>query len=272
MMHTLGMKGANLVYSLVLIVGLSTGCQREQPTDNEESSSWIPAALAEEDTADPEGRDVILRLTDFMSRQKEFMTEALTTFEAVQESGQKLHFDLLQRVAVRKPGQLYWKTLRDNAKVDTAWFSDGQFTMYKEPADVWGQIRGPWNIPEMISLLRDEYNVDIPFQDLLADHPADLWLSGEDVSVMYVGEAWVEGAWTDHVAVRKPEVDFQLWIRQGPQPFLAKMVIVFTAEEGQPTYTARFRNWSLEITDAALFDFTPPEGSEQIEVARVSQE
>ena len=169
-MHTLGMIGANLVYSLVLIVGLSTGCQREQPT--EESSSWIPPALAEEDTAHPEGRDVILRLTDFMSRQQEFMTEALTTYGAVQESGQKLHFDLLQLLAVRKPGQLYWKTLRDNATIDTAWFSDGQFTMYKEPADVWGRIRGPWNIPEMISLLRDEYNLDIPFQDLLADDAA----------------------------------------------------------------------------------------------------
>jgi len=270
MINTSSLKGAKLTFSVVLLLTLTSGCQSEQPT--EETSLWVPPALEEEEAAPPEGRDVILRLTDFMSSQQEFMTEALVTFEAVQESGQKLHFDLVQRVALRKPGQLFWKTLRDDATMDTAWFSDGQFTMYKEPANVWGQIDGPGNIPEMIDLLRDEYQLDIPFEDLLANDPADLWLSGEDVSVVYVGEAWVEGVWTDHVAVRQPDVDFELWIRQGPQPFMAKMVIVFTAEEGEPTYSARFRNWSLEITDAGLFDFTPPEGSERIEVVPVSQE
>jgi hypothetical protein len=48
-------------------------------------------------------------------------------------------------------------------------------------------------------------------------------------------------------------------------------VIVFAAEEGQPTYSARFRKWALEIPDAGLFDFTPPPGSERIEVVPVSQ-
>ena len=270
MIYTSSVKGAKLAFSVVLLLTLTSGCQSEQPT--EETSLWVPPALADEESALPVGRDVILHLTDFMSSQQEFMTEALVTFEAVQESGQKLHFDLVQRVALRKPGQLFWKTLRDDATMDTAWFSDGQFTMYKEPANVWGQIDGPTGIPEMIHLLADEYDLDIPFHDLLADDPAALWLSEEVVSVVYVGEAWVEGAWTDHVAVRKPDADFELWIRQGPQPFLAKIVIVFTAEEGKPTYSARFRNWALEIPDDSLFDFTPPPGSERIEVVSVSQE
>jgi hypothetical protein len=269
MIYTLHMKGTNLTYSLVLLLALTWGCQREQPA--QETSPWVPSALADEELAPPDGREVILRFTDFMSSQQEYTTEAVVTFEAVQESGQKLHFDLVQRVALRKPGQLFWKTLRDDATIDTAWFSDGQFTMYKEPANLWGQIDGPKSIPDMIHLLADEYDLDIPFHDLLARNPATLWLSGEGASVVYVGEAWVEGAWTDHVAVRKPGVDFELWIKQGPRPFLAKIVIVYAAEEGQPTYSARFRKWALEIPDAGLFDFTPPPGSERIEVVPVSQ-
>ncbi len=270
MIYTLRIKGASLTFSFVLLLALTSGCQRDQPT--QENSPWVPLALANEEPTAPDGHDVILRFANFMASQQEFMTEAVATFEAVQESGQKLHFDLVQRVALRKPGQLYWKTLRDNATIDTAWFSEGQFTMHKEPVNLWGQIDGPRSISEMLNLLADDYNLDIPLHDLLAGNPAALWFSGEDVSVAYVGEAWVEGATTDHVAVRKPDVDFELWIRQGPQPFLVKTVIVFTTEEGQPTYSARFRNWALEIPDAGLFDFTPPEGSERIEVVPVSQE
>ena len=165
MIYTSSGKGAKLAFSVVLLLTLTSGCQSEQPT--EKTSLWDPPALEEEEAAPPEGRDVILRLTDFMSSQQEFMTEALVTFEAMQESGQKLHFDLVQRVALRKPGQLFWKTLRDDATIDTAWFSDGRFTMYKEPANVWGQSDAPTVIPEMIHLLRDEYQPDIPFEDLL---------------------------------------------------------------------------------------------------------
>lgn len=52
---------------------------------------------------------------------QEVAAEALATYEAVQESDQKIHFDLLQRIALRKPDKLLWVTLRDNATVDRAW-------------------------------------------------------------------------------------------------------------------------------------------------------
>jgi hypothetical protein len=72
------------------------------------------------------------------------------------------------------------------------------------------------------------------------------------------------------VAVRKPDVDFELWVRKGDEPFLAKMAISFMAEEGQPTYVARFRKWATSVTDGTtLFTFAPPPDAEQIEVVPV---
>jgi len=208
-------------------------------------------------------------MTDFMGGQEELMLEALVSYGALQESGQMLHFDLLQRMVMRKPDRLFWVTLYDDATADSAWFGDGAFTLLKQPANLWGQINVPNTIPAMVQRLVDEYSLDVPFRDILAGDPAELWL-GEDVSdVQYVGEAWVEGAWTEHVAIRKPGVDFELWVLKGDEPFPAKMVVVFTEEEGRPTYLARFRKWATSVPAGSLPEFAPPPDSERLELTPV---
>ena len=79
----------------------------------------------------------------------------------------------------------------------------------------------------------------------------------------------VDGRWTDHVAIRKPGTDSQIWVHQG-DPYPAKMAIVYTDEDGRPGYTARFSKWSSTLpADPSLFEFTPPTGSEQIDVVPV---
>ena len=251
--------------SVLLALTAIVGCNQEAA-----DHSWAPPALMDQDWQEPEGREVIQRHIDFMQNHQVLMTEALVSYEAVQEAGQKLHFDLLQRLAIQRPDKLHWVTLNDDGSTDSAWFSDGTFTMLKQPANVWGQIDVPHTIPEMVNRIVDEYDLDVPFRDLLAGDAAEIWLGDDITSVWWVGEAWVEGHWTDHVAVRKPGVDFELWVRKGDEPFLAKMAIVFTDEEGQPTYVARFRKWATAVTDGTtLFTFTPPQDAEQIEIVPV---
>ena len=98
---------------------------------------------------------------------------------------------------------------------------------------------------------------------------AELWL-GEDVEwVDYVAEAWAEGQWTDHVALRRPGADIQLWFRKGDEPFPVKMAIVRTEEDGQPGFSARFREWKTQIPDGAAPKFVPPEGSEQLRIVPI---
>jgi hypothetical protein len=250
--------------SVLITVVVLAGC--EAPADR----SWAPPPLTDDALDTEDAREIVQRMTDFMSAQQEVMTEALVTYEVVQESGQKLHFDLLQRMAIRKPDKLFWVTLRDDATVDSAWYSDGQFTMLKQPANLWGQIDVPTTIPGMVDRLVNEYSLDVPFPDILASDPGELWLGDDVSSVWYVGEAWVEGAWTDHIALRKPGVDFEVWVQKGPTPFPTKMAIVFTDEEGLPSYVARFRSWSTSMPTDIHFEFTPPPGSERVEVVPVS--
>jgi hypothetical protein len=234
-----------------------------------EEDAWVPPALTGDGTDLPEGRDVVQRMIEFMSGHETLAMEAVVTYTAIQESGQKLHFDLLQRIAVRQPDRLFWATVFDDGTADSAWFSGGRFRLLRRPAGVWGQVRIPGGtISDMVDVLEQDYDIDVPARDLLKGNAGDLWL-GEDVtSIWYVGEAWVDGQWTDHVAVRKPNVDFELWIRQD-EPFPAAIAIVYKGTEGQPSYHARFRRWATSLPDPGALEFTVPENAEEIEMVPV---
>lgn len=235
----------------------------------DEDYVWRPPALADDAGLMPEGRDVVQRMVDFMKANQELAFEARVTFESVQESGQKLQFEMLQRVVMRKPDQIFWVTLRDDATVDSAWYDNGSITMLRQPANAWARIYMPGDIAEMVQELVSDYVVDVPFPDLLSGDPQELWLGDDVASIWYVGEAWVEGRWTDHVAIRKPGVDIQIWVQQD-DPFPAKTAIVFTEDEGMPGYTARFGKWSTTLpADPTLFQFTPPPEAERIDVVPV---
>jgi len=236
-----------------------------------EEAIWQPAALTGDGMEQPDPRAIISRMTEFMDTHGELGFEALVTYQAVQESGQKLNFDLLQRMALRKPDRMFWVTLYDDASSDSAWFDRGDFTLVRQPANVWGQVDVSPSIPEGVDELVYEYDLDVPFADILTTPGGELWLGEEVTSVEYVGEAWVEGYWTDHVALRKPGADIELWIRHGEEPFPMRMNITYTEEEGQPSYSARFREWVTALPEGAVPAFVPPPDSEELEIVRVNE-
>ena len=251
---------------LSLLVALLVGCGAPALTEHD---MWTPPALADDDGELPDGREVVQRMMDFMEGNQELAVEARVTYESVQESGQKLQFDMLQRIAMRKPDQLFWVTLRDDATLDRAWYDKGHFRMIRQPANLWAEIRLPGGIAEAVQELVADYMITVPFPDLLSVDPNDRQLDDEIASIWYVGEAWVDGQWTDHVAIRKPGADVQIWVRQD-EPFPAKMAIVYTEDEGMPGYTARFSKWSSTLPeDPSLFEFTVPPGAERIDVVPV---
>jgi hypothetical protein len=249
-----------------VLVALAIGCGAPTPVEDD---VWSPSALSEDVGELPEGREIVQRMIDFMRGHEELAVEARVTYESVQEFGQKLQFDMLQRIAMRKPDKLFWVTLRDDATQDRAWFDGGRFRVIRQPANMWGEIRLPGEIPEAIQVLVDQYMIVVPFPDILSVDPIDRELGDEITSIWYVGEAWVDGKWTDHVAIRKPGADTQIWVQQD-EPFPAKMAIVYTEEEGLPGYTARFGKWSSALpADPELFEFTIPPDAERVEVVPV---
>ena len=104
---------------LPIAVALLIGCN---PTGDPASSTWTPPALAGTDAEwqEPDARGVIRSMTDFLASHQLLMTEALVSYESVQESGQKLQFDFLQRMAIQRPDKFFWTTVHDDGSADSA--------------------------------------------------------------------------------------------------------------------------------------------------------
>ncbi len=257
------------ILAIAFTMSLSIAGCSQQPEDS--GSIWIPEPLLDEAAETSDAGAIMARMTEFMSGHQEIAAEALVSYEVLQASGQILSFDLLQRIAYRKPDKLHWITVFDDGTQETAWFNNGSFSMLKEPAYLYGKIDVGSTVPEMVVDLEEEYGLDVPFRDVLSGQISELWLGDDVTSTRYVGEAWLDGAWTDHIALRREGVDFEIWVRKGEQPFPVKISIVLTDEEGMPRNSTRFRKWAKVLPPSVSFDFVPPEGAEQIEVVPVSQ-
>jgi hypothetical protein len=244
---------------LFVVLTLASACQQ-----GGEPTAGLPAPPDEPDSLSPE--ELVTQMTAFMASHDDFSFEAHVTYQSLQESGQTLHFDMIQRLAVSKPDRLFWETRNDDASIDLGWYSDGHFVMFKQPDDIYGQIEVPTTIPEMIDVVTNDYGIIVPFSDLLASGDRSVFL--EDLQDSdYVGLAWVEGGWSHHVALRNELVDFELWIQAEGDPIPLRLAITWKLEEGLPGNVARFREWDFSPAfDESRFQFEAPSGAEQIEV------
>ena len=244
--------------ALALVIGTITSAGAS------ESQLWHPTTLS--DSGDlPDARDVVRQMVEFV-KAHQVAFEAHVSYEAPQESGQKLQFDMLHQMRIIPPSQLFWVTLHDNAAVDSAWFDTGVFTMLKQPANAWGRVHVPPTIPDAVDRLVHEYGLDVPFPDILGGDPLELWLGDDVSSVEYVAEAWVDGVWTDHIAIRRPGRDIEMWVSKGDEPFPRRLRVVFTDAPSRPSYFARFRDWSTTIPQDSVPTFRAPPGSENVEL------
>ena len=112
----------------------------------------------------------------------------------------------------------------------------------------------------------DDLKTPAPLADLLQSSVLAEVVDRIDAG-MVVGEATIAGTACFHVAVRSEAVDAQLWIADGDQPLLQRIVLTYKAAEGSPQFWAQFSNWNLDAkTPDQLFVYTPPKGAEQITI------
>lgn len=89
----------------------------------------------------------------------------------------------------------------------------------------------------------------------------------QDVTAGFVvGKGVVAGARCDHLAFRKPDVDWQIWMREGPRPLPCKFVITSKRVAGMPSFSVVMTGWNTAPKLAGgTFTFAPPKDAKRIE-------
>jgi hypothetical protein len=86
-----------------------------------------------------------------------------------------------------------------------------------------------------------------------------------------LGQTDVNGRNCRALAFVEEDIDWQIWIENGPQPTPCKLVITYKNQPSQPQFTAVFSDWDFTPRiDQAVFTPELPTGTEKIPFAPVT--
>lgn len=149
------------------------------------------------------------------------------------------------------------------------YFSDSLLSIYTEKENFYAQTENPEDLDTALEFVITELGLDAPLLDFLSGNTVDAMLINAD-EVHHLGTSLIRGDIYEHIAIRTPETDVQIWVAtQGP-PLPGKMSISSKWEGGSPRFVV-FINWETDPSfpvDSLVFE--PPPGAVRIEFDRTS--
>jgi hypothetical protein len=222
------------------------------------------AALADSGGIDSRAETLLKRSTDYLAEQSEFTVEAQSTLEVVLTSGQKIQFDHVATLSIRRPDKLLAE--RHGELVEQIFYYNGKtLTLHNPSSQHYATLPAPDSIEKMLDFARDTLDVVAPAGDLLYRNAFEI-LTQEVTEGFIVGKSIVNGVRCDHLAFRAPNVDWQIWIQEGSSPLPCKFVITATDVLGAPQFSVSTADWNLapDLSDLR-FEFVPGSGAKKIE-------
>lgn len=213
----------------------------------------------------PRAESVLRSACEFLQQTPAFSLNAEIWREHVDEAGQKIQFSRSVVMDVKRPAGLRLEITSPNT-ARGFWYDGKTLTVLDRKHNLYGTTAMPATLDETVDAARDQFGIDLPLIDLALSDPyknATAKVTGGKC----FGIAPVLGVPCHHLAFTQDNVDWQVWIEEGPQPLIRKFVITQKNEPGAPEFTALITRWNVSdrIADSA-FVFTKPRGAAKIEM------
>lgn len=209
------------------------------------------ASYAFADEAD--AKRLFKAMSDYLAAQKVISFDYDTTLQIVTDENQKLGLASSGSVRLHRPDKLY--VTRHGGFANVVMVFDGKtLSLLGKNANAFVKIKISGTIDQMVDELRDKYHRPVPAADLLMSNVYDQ-LIPEVINVKDLGSGVIHGIECDHLAFRTKEVDWEIWIAHGEQPYPCRYVITSPKVSGGPQYIIDIRDWKTGA-EAASGDFT----------------
>jgi hypothetical protein len=220
-------------------------------------------ALAQAPAVDPAAVKTLKKMTDYLDGLKQFSVNTQVIVEEIHFSGHRVDYDMTVNVTVKRPNKM--RALRTGEFTNQRFFYDGKtVTVYNPDQKAYATDKAPDTIEKVITVAREKDGVLLPAADLLYRNAFPLMTQDLTLAVV-VGKAVVGGVRCDHLLFSRPEVDFQVWVSEGKQPWPRKYVVTETSTPEKLAITAFLSNWNTApAVDDAQFKFVPPKGTKAI--------
>ena len=200
-------------------------------------------------------------MAEFLRVLKQFELKVDGHRELVTDDGQKIQLHTVSVYRASLPNKIAVET-RNIFTHEVALFDGKKMTLILPDKGVLAEAEFSGSVDQLLTSMRDQYGIEFPVQDMFRWGTDASQLSAPKQALV-VGPDLVNGWLTTQYAVRLEEVDFQIWIDQGPLKVPRRLVITDLSDPVHPQYTANFTwNFSPQIDDATFsLPATPESGS-----------
>ncbi|MFZ1829107.1 MAG: DUF2092 domain-containing protein [Candidatus Competibacteraceae bacterium] len=254
------MKIPRLLFAMPFAALALFGCA-SPPTEQPAASASPVASPAP--AVKPQPRDVLKQMATYLRSLDRFTVRVEKTTELILPTEQRLHADQTAEIAVQKPNRL--RVEFQNLSGGRQLFYDGaNFSLYTPAAKVYASAAAEPTLDATLDLLENRYRISMPIADLLTADPQSRLVQNLK-SETYVGRVLVRGVPCHHLAFQTPEVDWELWIEDGPKPLPRRLSLTDKSVAGSPHMTVSLTDWNLAPQfPADYFAFAPPRDAQKI--------
>jgi hypothetical protein len=198
----------------------------------------------------------------YLRSLQQFRLDASSHTDQVLENGQVVEFSHQARLLARQPDKLQ-VSLESDGKRRSLFYDGKRFTLYDSRSGYFASQAAPADISGLLDQLSERYGIELPLADLFRWHPG----TAKDVgisSALLIGNETIDGNACTHYAYRQPDIDWQLWVRQGPRPLPCRLVISRRDTPEQPRHSVNY-HWQLgRGIKPQDFEFVPPPGARAV--------
>jgi hypothetical protein len=230
--------------------------------------SAVPSG-ARADEAD--AKNLLKAMSDYLAAQQAISFKYDANIEVVTKEEQKLQLASSGAVTLVRPDKL--RATRSGGFVDAEMLFDGKtLTLLGKNANVYTQVDVPGTVDHLIDELRDKFSKPLPAADLLMAGAYDK-LMADVTDVKDLGSGVIGGVECNWFAFRAKEVDWQIWIAPGADPYPCRYVITTKQVAGSPQFSIQISDWKVGKAVAADdFAFTAPAGAKKIDIKDLADE
>lgn len=219
---------------------------------------------------EPRADRILRKMSDYLKAHQEYKFHAEITYDSLLSNDQEIQYGGATDVSVRRPDKLRAEYLGDERQSQVV-FDGNTITLCDLVANTYSVMAVPSKIDAAVDHVFERYNFSVPIADMVY---SDLYriLTEKVQSGFLVGRHAVDGIACHHLAFKQDQIDWQIWIEDGPHPVPRKLVITYVGEKGWPQYSARFTRWDFKPKHSKdYFRFQPPVGADQIDVLPTKQ-
>ena len=209
-------------------------------------------------------REVLKQMCDYLKNLQQFSVQAEITEDVLLTSGQRIQYSRSVEASVRRPDRLRAESVGDTD--DRQLIYDGKtITLMDRTKNFYTTIPAPPEIDAALEHAVQAFNLRAPLADLIYTKAYENLTAGV-LSGFYVGQSKVQGVPCHHLAFRQKDIDWQIWIEDGPTPVPRKFLITDKKAQGLQ-FTAVFTKWNTSPQfQEGLFTFVAPEKAEKIDI------